>query len=420
MKTSPFVALRHRNFLLLWIGQLISFSGSLMQNTTILWHVSLLVPESQKGIALGLVGMVRLLPIIGFSLIAGVIADAVDRRKLLLITQTLAMVIAIVLAFITFRGLQVVWPIYLLTTLSAAVGSFDSPARTSFIPSLVPREHLPSAISLNSFMFQVAAIIGPALAGGIIASLNVGWAYVFNAVSFLAVIIALLLMRDLPPRAADAKRDISLQAGLEGFRYVFSSPMIRSTMLLDFFATFFASAMALLPIFAQDILQVGATGYGWLSAAPSVGAMIAVAAMVPLTERLERQGWVMFWSVIGYGLATIVFGFSRNFWLTFFCLALTGATDTVSAVIRNLIRQITTPDHLRGRMTSVNMIFFMGGPQLGELEAGAVTNWIGAPLSVITGGIACLIVTVWVAMKTPALLAYHADDQRLVTRGAGD
>src|SRR6185436_918625 len=123
MKTSPFVALRHRNFLLLWIGQLISFSGSLMQNTTILWHVSLLVPESQKGIALGLVGMVRLLPIVGFSLIAGVIADAVDRRKLLLITQTLAMVIAIVLAFITFRGLQVVWPIYLLTTLSAAVGS---------------------------------------------------------------------------------------------------------------------------------------------------------------------------------------------------------------------------------------------------------------------------------------------------------
>src|SRR5437016_7235095 len=131
MKTSPLIALRYRNFRLLWIGQLISFSGSLMQNTAILWHVSLLVPENQKGIALGLVGLVRLFPIVGFSLIAGVIADAVDRRKLMLITQTTVMLIAIVLAFITFRGLTIVWPIYLLTGLSAAVGSFDGPARSS-------------------------------------------------------------------------------------------------------------------------------------------------------------------------------------------------------------------------------------------------------------------------------------------------
>jgi MFS family permease len=419
MPFSPLIALRYRNFRLLWWGQLISFSGSMMQNAAILWHVSLLVPENQKGIALGLVGLMRLLPIVGFSLIAGVVADAVDRRKLMLITQTMVMVISALLAFITFRGLKVVWPIYLLSVLSASAGSFDSPARSSLMPMLVPREHLPNAISLNSFMFQVAAIVGPALAGVVIASLNVGWAYVFNTISFLSVIIALLLMRDLPPPLEKDKRDISLQAGLDGFRFVFSSPMIRSTMLLDFFATFFASANALLPIFAQDILHVGAAGYGWLSAAPSVGAMIAVTAMVPITERLERQGWVMFWSVIGYGLATIVFGLSRNFWLTFFCLALTGATDTVSAIVRNLIRQITTPDHMRGRMTSVNMVFFMGGPQLGELEAGALTNWIGAPLSVITGGIACLIVTIWIVLKTPSLLAYHADDQRLVTRGVG-
>jgi MFS family permease len=183
--------------------------------------------------------------------------------------------------------------------------------------------------------------------------------------------------------------------------------MIRSTMLLDFFATFFSSATALLPIFAQDILHVGARGYGWLYAAPSAGALIASAVMVRLVDRIERRGTVLLWAVAGYGLATAVFGLSRSFWLTLTCLALTGATDTVGMVFRNIIRQTITPDHLRGRMTSVNMIFFTGGPQLGELEAGAVANWCGAPFSVISGGIACLMATGWIAARTPGLRRYR-------------
>jgi MFS family permease len=181
---------------------------------------------------------------------------------------------------------------------------------------------------------------------------------------------------------------------------VFRTPLIRSTMLLDFFATFFASATALLPIFAQDILRVGAQGYGVLSAAPSVGALVASAAMVPLAERMDHRGRVMLWSVVGYGVATVVFGISQRFWLTFVCLALTGATDTVSMVIRNIIRQFHTPDAMRGRMTSVNMIFFMGGPQLGELEAGVVAGAFGAPAG-RDGGIACVLATAWVAWRTP-------------------
>jgi MFS family permease len=192
-------------------------------------------------------------------------------------------------------------------------------------------------------------------------------------------------------------------------RFVFRAPLIRSTMLLDFFATFFSSATALLPIFAQDILQVGAKGYGWLYAAPAVGAVATSAAMVPLTDRIERRGPTLLWAVAGYGLATIIFGISRSFWLTFFCLALTGATDTVSMVIRNIVRQLETPDRLRGRMTGVNMVFFMGGPQLGELEAGAVANWLGASVSVISGGIGCLIATGWVAASTPALRRYRRE-----------
>ncbi len=415
-----FVALQHRNFRLLWIGQLISMSGSMMQTAGILWHVALLVPENQKGLALGLVGLVRVVPVFVFSLVSGVAADALDRRRLLLLTQSLMLALSAVLAAITFAGLSVVWPVYALAALTSAAGAFDHPARVSLIPNLVPEQHLPNAISLNTIMFQAAAVLGPALGGAVIANLNVGWIYAFNALSFLAVIVALLLMRDVPVRQAGEMDDFSLQAAAEGFRFVFQEPLIRSTMLLDFFATFFSSATALLPIFAQDILKVGASGYGWLYAAPSVGAVVASGLMVRQVDRIERRGWVLLWAVMAYGLATLVFGLSRSFALTFLCLAATGAADTVSMVLRNVIRQLGTPDRLRGRMTSVNMIFFMGGPQLGELEAGLVANWWGAPFSVITGGLGCLIATLWTAWQTPALRRYRRQHAPIAAGAAAD
>jgi MFS family permease len=404
-----FVALQHRNYRLLWIGLFVSFSGSMMQNAGLLWHVSLLVPPDRKGLALGMVGLVRVLPIMVFSMISGVVADAWDRRKLMLFTQIAATVVAAMLAILTFRGLTRVWPLYLLAALGSAVGAFDLPARGALVPTLVPREHLPNAISLNTIMFQTASVVGPSLGGLMIASTGVGWVYVANALSFGFVIVALLMMRDVPahPTSESGKRDeVSLHAAMEGLRFVFRSPLIRSTMLLDFFATFFSSATALLPIFAQDVLQVGAKGYGWLYAAPAVGAMATSAALVPLVDRIERRGPALLWAVGGYGVATVVFGVSRSFWLTFACLMMTGATDTVSMVIRNIVRQLETPDRLRGRMMGVNMVFFMGGPQLGEMEAGAVANWLGAPFSVISGGIGCLLATGWVAATTPALRRY--------------
>jgi MFS family permease len=404
------VALRHRNFRLIWVGLLLSFTGSFMQTAALLWHVSLLVPADKKGLALGTVGLVRVIPIIVFSMISGVVADACDRRRLMLMTQTGSALVAIGLAVLAFRGVTEVWPIDLLAALGSAVGAFDLPARQSLVPSLVPREDLPNAISLNTIMQQTAQVLGPALGGIVIASTSVAWAYVFNTISFSAVIAALLMMRNVPtrPDKSTSKDDISWRAALEGLRFVFRAPLIRSTMLLDFFATFFSSATALLPIFAQDILRVGPTGYGYLYAAPAVGAMLTSAAMVVLTTRIERRGPVLLWAVGLYGAATVGFGFSRTFWLTFAFLALTGAADTVSMVFRNIIRQLETPDRLRGRMVGVNMVFFIGGPQLGEMEAGLVANWFGAPFSVITGGIGCLIAVAWVAAITPELRHYRA------------
>jgi MFS family permease len=404
------VALKHRNFRLIWVGLLVSYTGTFMQNAAILWHVSLLVPDDRKALALGMVGLVRVGPILLFSMVSGVAADSLNRRTMLILTQLVLATLAAALAALTFAGLTALWPIYLITGLSAAGAAFDLPARQALVPMLVPREHLPSAISLSSIMLQTALVVGPSLGGIAIATLGIGWVYAFNTLSYAAVVVALLMMRGVSGRAAEPGHGFTVKAAFEGLRFVFRAPLIRSTMLLDFFATFFSSATALLPIFAQDILHVGAHGYGWLYAAPAAGALVASAAMVPAIAVIERRGLALIVAVIVYGLATTVFGVSTTFWLTFSMLALSGAADSVSTIYRNVIRQLETPDALRGRMTGVNMVFFMGGPQLGELEAGLVANWIGAPLSVVTGGIGCILATGWVAAVTPKLRVYRKEE----------
>jgi MFS family permease len=407
-----FVALRHRNYRLIWIGLLASMTGSTMQNAALLWHVSLLVPPERKGLALGMVGLVKVAPIIFFSIVSGVVADAWNRRRLMLFTQTGSAIVAAGLAGLAYSGSTKVWPIYALAALSAAVSTFDLPARQALVPMLVPREHLPNAISLNTIMFQTASVAGPALGGLIIAAGGITWAYSINAVSFGFVIVALVMMRDVParqPSQGGSRDDVSWHAALEGLRFVFRQPLIRSTMLLDFFATFFSSATALLPIFAQDILAVGPRGYGWLYAAPAIGAVATSAVMIPITTQIRRRGPVLLWAVAIFGLATVVFGVSRSFWLTFACLALTGAADTISMIIRNIVRQLETPDRLRGRMIGVNMVFFIGGPQLGEFEAGALASWVGPTFSVVSGGVGCVIATAWVAATTPALRHYGTE-----------
>jgi MFS family permease len=379
-----------------------------MQLAALHWHVWLL---TKSAFALGMLGLFRGAPIILCSLVGGVFADAVDRKRLMIVMQSVMLASATCLTLVTGAGLNQVWPIYLLTAIASAASAFDTPARQSLMPTLVPARDFPNAVSLGVTVFYFAMIGGPALAGFILASRGPAIVYGINSVSYLAVIAALLALRTSGRPAVkegeEASR-VSFAALREGLAFVWRTPIITQTMTLDFAATFFASATALLPIFADRILNVGARGFGFLSAAPAIGAVITGLVMARLGT-FRRQGKLVIGSVAVFGLATMAFGLSRVFWLSLLMLGLAGAADTVSTVLRQTIRQLVTPDHLRGRMTSINMVFFMGGPQLGEVEAGSVAALIGAPLSVVTGGLGSILAAGIALVKAKSLMSYDGE-----------
>ncbi len=376
-----------------------------MQFVAINWHVYLL---TKSPLALGLVGLFRGVPIIVCSLAGGVVADAVDRRKLLVVTQVVMLTSAALLAAFTVAGLDSVWPIYVLSGLASAANAFDIPARQSLMPALVPTEVFPNAVSLGLIVFNVATIAGPAIAGFMLAETGPALIYGVNALSFLAVIAALIAMKTSgdPERNGDRGSALSFAALKEGFRFVRNTPIIVQTMTLDFAATFFASATLLLPIFASERLHVDARGYGFLAAAPAVGSVITALVMARAGS-FSKQGRLVVVSVAIFGLATAAFGISTVFWFSLLMLAVTGAADTVSTVLRQTIRQLVTPNHLRGRMTSINMMFFMGGPQLGELEAGLLAAAIGAPLSVVIGGLGSIASSAVAGLKSKSLMDFE-------------
>jgi len=397
-EASFFVALRYRDFRWLWLGQLVSESGTQMQVVAVNWHIYLL---TSSPIALGFIGLFRVAPIIIFSLIGGIYADAFDRKRIMLVSQGTMMVVALSFFLLTLTGGISVCLIYLLTALTAAASAFDGPAWQSIVPNLVPREHLSNALSLNNVMRHTARVLGPAAGGLVIARFGVVACYLANALSFVAVILAVWYIKS-PVQEKLGVAKFSFPALKEGISFVFRTPLLKSTILLDFFSTFFSSASSLLPIFAKDILRVGAQGLGFLHAAESVGAVLAGFAL-SLMGSIRKQGGLLLVALFLYGGATCLFGLSRWFELSLFALALAGGADTVSAIMRQNIRQLNTPDYLRGRMTSIARIFSNGGPQLGNLEAGLVAALIGAPLSVITGSVATMMLVIFVALRVPEL-----------------
>ena len=404
-RTSPWMALRYRDFRLLWAGGFVSQMGSQMRLVAVgvqLWDLT----HSYQ--LLGLLGLVKLLPLLGFSLFGGVVADALDRRRLLMLTQSVMALTSVVLAVATGFGWISVPLIYAISAISAAATAFDNPARSALIPNLVPRKDLPNALSLNIIMWQMATIIGPTLAGLFVAMHTLGFVVIYwiDAVTFTAVIIALYFLRTRPQQAAT--RDVSVKAALAGLRFLRKTPIIMSTMVLDFMATFFGAAMVLIPPVAEQILKVDRQYWGVLYAAPAIGAVGAGVVMSWLGN-VRHQGLIVIGSVIAYGMATVAFGLSNFYWLTVLALAGTGVADTVSMVMRQTIRQLSTPDDLRGRMTSVNMIFYMGGPQLGELEAGLAATIFGLGTSIAIGGLGVIVATILVGLLMPSLRAYDRE-----------
>jgi MFS family permease len=377
-----------------------------MQAAAILWHVSLLAPAGHKGLSLGIVGLTKVIPFFAFSMIGGVVADAFSRRKLMIVTQTGMMVSSGLLAAYAFSGMGHLLPVYILSALTAMFSSFDAPARHSLIPFLVPRSEYPLAISVNSMMMKFSSVIGPALGGMMIAFAGVKGAYLFNAVSFAGVIYAAVAMKNLPSAGREKTGSVSLSSAMEGLRFVFGNKLIRATMMLDFFGSFFASATVLVPVFAQDILHLGAHEYGFLMSATPIGALIASIVTTHYMEKIRRKGRIVMAAVGVFGLANALFGISENFWLSFVFLAVAGAADATSGLLRGIIRQLSTPDNLRGRMVSVNMMFMQGGPQLGEMEAGLVANAFGAPFSVVSGGLACVATALYTVWRVPLLSRY--------------
>jgi MFS family permease len=357
------------------------------------------------------IGMAQFLPVIILSLFAGVTADHFNRRKLAIITQIVLGLVAAILGTLTAAGHITIWIIYILVVFQAIAVTFDLPARQALIPALVPKEDLPNAFSMNSIAANVGAIVGPACSGLIIGYVGLQWAYWINAVSYIAVIAALILMGDVqaqvemkPIKSRSTILDIR-----EGIRFIVNSPVILSSMILDFFATFFSSANTLLPFVAQDVLHVNAIQYGWLSAAQSIGD-VGVALVISQKNKIYRQGLLLTSSVVIFGFATILFGLSTGFWLTMAALILVGAADGFSTIIRNTLRQLQTPDELRGRMTSINQIFFKGGPELGEVEAGLVAQAFGVPAAIITGGVGCILAVWAVVVRFPQILHYNGDE----------
>lgn len=396
--------LRHRDFSLLFFGQMISTSGTQIQIVVVAWQVYEL---THSAIALGLIGLFQAIPRLIFSLVGGVLADALDRRRLLLVVNVILASLSGILALTTMAHVISTPIIYAVVLVAASVSAFEFPTRQAIVPMLVPREDLADALSYNIAMMQLTSILGAAIGGLVIARIGVANSYWLDVISYLFVIGALIVMH-VPRIPAAQRAQAGIHGLLEGMRFLAAHPIILAVLSLDFFATFFGSPRALLPIYAGSILHAGPQGLGVLTAATSIGAL-AIAPLTGLFSRVSRQGLGVALAVISWGVCVILFGLSTGpLWLSALFLAGAGASDMVSMLLRNLIVQLTTPDELRGRISAVNAMFVIGGPSLGQVESGIVAGIFTPAVSVVSGGAACILATLAVLFLVPSLMRVRA------------
>lgn len=395
-----------RDFRLLWIGELVSHTGRHITVVALPFQVWEL---THSPLAVGLIGLVQVGPLIAFSLLGGAIADAWDRRRLLLVSQVGSVAASLMLVGGAVAGDPPVWFLYLAAGVSAAFAALDSPARSAAIPRLVPKDRISSAIALNQVLFQVNDVAGPALGGLIIAGLGLTWAYAIDAVTFLAAIWTIAAMRPMPPES-DGARPPVLRSIREGFAYLRGRRVLTSTFLVDLNAMIFGMPRALFPVLADRAFHVGPAGLGLLYAAPGAGALVG-ALLTGWVRHTRHQGRAVLWAVAVWGLAIVGFGLSTEaFTLALVFLAIAGAADVISAIFRSTILQSSVPDRLRGRLSGIHIMVVVGGPRIGDVEAGVVGQLVSPVFSVVSGGVACVAGVGLLALAVPKFRRYHAGE----------
>lgn len=395
-----FSALRNRNFALLWLGLIISNSGSWMQIVAQGWLVYNL---TDSPFYLGLVGFSRALPMIVLPPLGGVVADRVARLKLLKVTQAISFVLALFLAFLVALGVVQVWHILAISLLSGIVSAFDQPTRQALLPDLVRREDLTNAIALNSTAWQGSALVGPTLAGITVTLLGLAAAFYANALSYLAVIIALLLMRGVPERTSRKEKRGLFDDLLDGLRYVKATPLVLTLLLLAAVTSIFGrSYQQLLPAFARDTLGVGTSGLGLMMSAPGAGTLTG-ASLIAAVGDVKRKGVLFYLAMLLFSGILILFTLSRSFPLSLGLLFLSGLTATLFSTMLMTMLQLFVPGQMRGRVLSLVTVTMQGFSPLGALLTGSVASFIGTPPAVALFALVVALVAVIAAVAVPAI-----------------
>ena len=390
-----------RDYRWLWIGQSIGGIGNQITRIAMPYQVYVLTGST---LAIAALTLFQLVPILVFALGGGSVADVVDRRRLLLVTQVGLLASSIGLAGLALVPAPPLIAIFAIAFVAAGLGAIDQPARSSSIARLVPAERLPSAIALNQLNFQIASVIGPAIGGALIAVVGLPGAYLADVATFSASIASLLLISPLPPLTAATRP--GLAAIGEGLRFALSRRVILATFAIDLNAMIFGMPTALFPVLALDVFRVGPQGLGFLAAAPAAGAFLG-ALLSGWVASVQRTGQAVIVAVAIWGVAIALFGLSTfSFALALVFLAIAGAADVLSAVFRSTIVQLETPDSLRGRVTSIHILVVTSGPRIGDIEAAAVAAVVGAQASVVSGGLLCLAGVAVVSRLFPELRAH--------------
>ena len=401
-RQDPYAAFRVRDYRLFSIGWFLAMVGTRVQSVAIGWEM---YSRTGDALSLGLVGLAQALPTMALALPAGYLADRFSRPRLVMLSLAGMTITSMGLAALSYSEGSIEL-MYTFLFVDAAAVMIGRPARSALIPQLVPKEVFPNAVTWNTSMMHIASVVGPAI-GGLVVAFSVPSAYVIAAASSVAFLVLLAVVRLNPTATTNPRGGASLRGLLAGIRFVWNTKIILTMMTLDLYAVLFGGAVYLLPIYAQDILNVGATGFGWLRAAPAVGAFCMAIALVYLPP-MKHAGRMLLINVALFGVATILFGISRSFWFSFAMLALTGAFDNVSMVIRGTLQQLITPDRMRGRVSAVSSVFIGASNELGGFESGLVAHWFGPVVAVVSGGIGTLVVVATVGMRSTELREFGA------------